>query len=346
MQSMLKRSAWSVQGAGLVLVLLALVAGPAWAQVPQDMTFTGRLVDGGGTPLASPVTFDLWIYDDATLGTPGSANALYAERHGPVTLDANGNFSVLLGSGADCTACPGFPFPPFDPALFSDVERHVEVVLILPTAEFLTPRVPIASVPWAFVAQQANEIVPDPNAPRFEDCGDGTLADHMTGLQWEKKTGTLSPPPFNICSFLDCPDPHDVNNQYSWSVAADQPNGAAFQNFLARLNGEFDPDAATGCFADHCDWELPKISELQTILIGPEAAPNQSAVCPAGSLCIDPDFDNIGGPTAYVYWSDSTNNIGGVPGNAWGADFGNGDVWDIHKSNAAYVRAVRAGSCN
>jgi len=25
----------------------------------------------------------------------------------------------------------------------------------------------------------------------FEDCGDGTVADHSTGLLWEKKTGEL-----------------------------------------------------------------------------------------------------------------------------------------------------------
>ncbi len=210
MQSTSKRSWWSARGAGLMLLLLALVAGPAVAQVPQDTTFSGRLVDGGGTPLASPVTFDLWIYDAATGGT-----ALYAERHGPVTLDANGNFSVLLGTGTDF----GGPFPPFDAALFSDVERYVEVVLISPTFERLSPRVPIASVPWALVAQQANEIVPDPNGP-FKDCGDGTVADPKTGLQWEKKTGTWP------C----CPDfvlPHEVNNPYQWSITAGGPRTAA-----------------------------------------------------------------------------------------------------------------------
>lgn len=159
MESMSKWRARSTRGAGLVLLLLVFAAVPAAAQVPQDVTFSGRLVDGGGIPLVSPVSFDLWIYDDETLGTPLSGDALYAERHGPVTLDAQGNFSVLLGSGADCVACPGYPFPPFDAALFADVERYVEVVLVTGTVETLTPRVPIASVPWAFVAQQvANSL--------------------------------------------------------------------------------------------------------------------------------------------------------------------------------------------
>ncbi len=54
MQSMLKRSEWRARGVGFVLLLLALGVLPASAQVPQDMTFSGRLVDGGGTPLVGP----------------------------------------------------------------------------------------------------------------------------------------------------------------------------------------------------------------------------------------------------------------------------------------------------
>ncbi len=50
MESMLKQNNWSARGAGLVIAMLALVAMPTSAQVPQDMTFSGRLVDGGGTP--------------------------------------------------------------------------------------------------------------------------------------------------------------------------------------------------------------------------------------------------------------------------------------------------------
>jgi hypothetical protein len=54
-----KWSWWIARGAGLVL--LALLAGPAGAQVPQNTTFTGRLVDGAGNPMGGPVTMDLWI---------------------------------------------------------------------------------------------------------------------------------------------------------------------------------------------------------------------------------------------------------------------------------------------
>ena len=115
--------------------------------------------------------------------------------------------------------------------------------------------------------------------------------------------------------------------------------------FLARLNGEFDPDAATGCFAGHCDWGLPKISELQTSMIGFEAAPGQATICSAAP-CIDPDFAAVGGPTALLfYWSAST--LVGDPNSAWTGLFNSGQVTSNAKGQGSnYVRAVRAGSCD
>jgi hypothetical protein len=163
----------------LAILALLLVAAPVFAQVPQDVTYTGRLVDDLGNPLAGPVDLELRVFDALTVGTQ-----LYSEEHLGVGLDATGGFSVQLGLGTS-------PVGTFDAALFSDVDRYLEVVVGI---EVLSPRQIIGSVPWALVAQQANEIVPDPNAPRFEDCGDGTVADHRTGLQWEKKTGTWTIP--------------------------------------------------------------------------------------------------------------------------------------------------------
>jgi hypothetical protein len=312
---------------GLALLLLCLMAAPGFAQVPQDVTYTGRLVDDLGDPLAGPVDLELRILDAAAAG-----NQLYSEEHNGVDLDETGAFSVQLGLGTN-------PVGTFDAELFSEVNRYLEVVV---DSEVLTPRQVIGSVPWALVAERANEIVPDPNQPRFEDCGNGTVADHQTGLQWEKKTGTVGSQ--IDCETAGCPDPHVVNNEYQWSNTAPDPDGGAFTDFLARLNGEFDPDAATGCFADLCDWQLPKISELQTILIGADAAPGQATTCPSAP-CIDPDFAAVGGPTGSDgYWSASTNYP--FPLDAWRADFRLGTVGSIIKSTDQYVRAVRAGSCN
>jgi hypothetical protein len=44
-------------------------------------------------------------------------------------------------------------------------------------------------------------------ATQFVDNGDGTVTDHLTGLQWEKKTGTVG-------NVANPNDPHDVNTTY------------------------------------------------------------------------------------------------------------------------------------
>lgn len=315
---------------GLACLAWLALAVPAFAQVPQQTTYTGRLVDDLGNPVSGPVDLELRIFDAAAGGTQ-----LYGEEHLGVALDATGGFSVQLGQGSS-------PSSSFDAALFSDTDRWLEVVV---DAEVLTPRQPIASVPWALIAQQANEIVPDPTAPRFEDCGDGTVADHQTGLRWEKKTGT--PAPFSPidCGSVVCSDPHEVNNVYVWSGTGTEPDGNAFTDFLARLNGEFDPDAATGCFAGHCDWELPTVSQLQTILIGSEAAPGQSGSC-FTAPCVDPAFAAVAGPTVENrYWSSTTDLLD--PSLAWYASFNlPGTVDGLTKMGLSYARAVRPGACH
>jgi hypothetical protein len=319
------------------ILALILFATPVLAQVPQDMTYTGRLVDDLGDPLSPPVDLELRIFEDATGGT-----ALYTEEHNGTALDATGGFSVQLGLGTS-------PSGTFDADLFADVNRWLEVVV---GTDVLTPRQIIGSVPWALIAQQANEIVPDPNAPRFEDCGDGTVADHQTGLQWEKKTGTVGS--FVTCEIepAGCPDPHIVNNLYEWSNTGTAPDGGAFTDFLTKLNDPVFGQAATmsdvtGCFAAHCDWRLPNITELRTILIGPNAAPGQATTCSAAP-CIDPGFAAVGGPTGASYtWSASTSAA--IPSFAWSASFSIiADVLFNDKSSPGddYVRAVRAGSCN
>jgi hypothetical protein len=306
----------------LATLALALLVAPAFAQVPQDMTYTGRLVDGGGAPLAGPVDLELRVFDADTGPTQ-----LYSEQHEGVLLDEAGGFSVQLGLGTS-------PSGTFDAALFSDVNRWLEVVV---GTDVLTPRQIIASVPWALIAQQANEIVPNPNAP-FKNCGDGTVADPQTGLLWEKKTGTVASPGV-FCETAGCPDPNDVNNLYEWSNSGSAPDGGAFTDFLAKLNDPVFGAAATqsdvtGCFAGHCDWRLPNIVELQTILDTP---------CPAevNFYCIDPIF----GPSqSSAYWSASSNDL--LPGDAWFALFFEGVVGFSGKGTDWHARAVRVGSCH
>jgi len=161
---------------------------------------------------------------------------------------------------------------------------------------------------------------------RFKDNLDGTVTDHETGLQWEQKTTTVG-------SGVNLADPHDADNYYTWNTifGGTTPNGTAFTDFLPKLNGgSNDGVTFTGCFAGHCDWRLPTIVELQTILLDPY---------PCGtSPCIDPVF----GPTVDgVYWSATTFAPG--PGNAWNVYFGSGLVDSLYKIDGNFVRAVRAG---
>ena len=146
---------------------------------------------------------------------------------------------------------------------------------------------------------------------RFEDNGDGTITDHKTGLQWEKKTSPGGGPI----------DPHDVDNTYAWTFGGFSPNGTVFTDILAKLNGA---DGGT-CLVNKCDWRLPTLLELQLIL-----------PYPCGSPCIDPIF----GPTAAgYYWSATTDS----PNAAFVVSFADGDAFSALKTSMYDVRAVRTG---
>jgi hypothetical protein len=166
------------------------------------------------------------------------------------------------------------------------------------------------------------------------DNGDGTVSDNVTGLMWEKKspagTGGL----------------HDVSTIYSWSLGATdgRPDGTLFVTFLRWLNGGdfyvaadgmIESAGALSCFANHCDWRLPTIAELSTII---ELA---AAGCKRGSPCIDVVF----GPTQGLYTSASTVVFN--PTWAWAVDFDQGVVCVgangscSAKSMLYHARAVR-----
>jgi hypothetical protein len=157
---------------------------------------------------------------------------------------------------------------------------------------------------------------------RLVDNGDGTVTDNNTGLQWEKKDNT-------------CPGIHCVNDVYTWSNGDldPAPDGSAFTTFLGTLNQclETTLGSSSGGFASQCDWRLPTIDELQTILVA------QCSTAP----CIDPTFGPTaapGGPSGY--WSATTS--GDSLDLGWFEHFDTLDRPNIDaKSSSKFVRAVR-----
>ncbi len=333
------------RGWAFAVALACLTAIAAGAGAAEPIAYQGRLTDAAGAPLTGPVVVALHLHDTAGPGgTP-----LYSEDHAAVALDTNGVFQVWLGEGTPSTGT-------YETALFENTPRYLEVVV---NGATLAPRQLLGSVPTARLSET---LAPPATASRFEDCGDGTVADHDTGLLWERKTNPSGLETINLVDGRDCsanPQPaecaadlHDVRNRHDFSSTGQDPDGSAFTDFLAKLNDSTFGVAATsndstGCFAGHCDWRLPAIGELRTILVGPHAAPGQDLSC-AALPCIDPDFADVGGTTARsLYWSASPAPLL-FPVNAWGAQFFSGHVEkdSATKSEAFFVRAVRAGSCD
>jgi Protein of unknown function (DUF1566) len=150
---------------------------------------------------------------------------------------------------------------------------------------------------------------------RFLDNGDGTVTDLQSGLQWEKKTDD-----FGL---------HDKDNTYTWSASGVVQNGTVFTTFLSTLNTCRSADDATlvDGFAGHCDWRLPTVAELRSLLDAP---------C-AGNPCVDA----LVGPTAGAFYWTST-----APSSSPSAirivDFSNGALGNGIRTISVNARAVRS----
>ena len=98
---------------------------------------------------------------------------------------------------------------------------------------------------------------------RYADNGDGTFADRLTGLVWEKKTDDSSV--------------HDVDNTYSWSTGSlVKDDGTVFTTFLNTLND--------GGFGGSNGWRLPSFYELNT-LVAPGYPNCRATPCTSWCAC-------------------------------------------------------------
>jgi hypothetical protein len=91
------------------------------------------------------------------------------------------------------------------------------------------------------------------HARTYVDNGDGTITDALTGLTWEQLT--------------DDGSIHDWDDRYAFDDA---------------MSGKIPALNTPPCFAGHCDWRIPNVSELQTLL---------DYGMPVGATAISPPFN-------------------------------------------------------
>ncbi len=194
---------------------------------------------------------------------------------------------------------------------------------------------------------------------RYRDNGDGTIIDQNTKLMWEKKDqvigglhnwdntypweGTCSNSAATVCGTdADCSDGGTCN------VSG---GGMTIFRWVAQLN-------TRPCFARHCDWRIPNVKELQSIVDYETYLPpvdeafnnNCASACTVDGAGYTRECSctESAGPSKGYYWSGSTyapSPIVQPPGSllAWGVLFGDGDVLSAGKTDHDYVRAVRCG---
>lgn len=115
----------------LIFSGLALLAWPAWAEMPKTLAFQGKLTDQTGQPTSGSIAVTFRLYAAETSGSP-----LWEETQ--TVTATQGLFSARLGTAAPLTLA-------FDQPYWVELQVGSEV---------LTPRQPLSASPYAVNAER------------------------------------------------------------------------------------------------------------------------------------------------------------------------------------------------
>ena len=142
--------------AGLGIASMMAIAGNSAASVPNEFTQQGRLFDSSGQPVTgTSVSFVFTVYD-----TSSGTTALWTETQ-DISVD-DGYYSAVLGN---VTSMPS--------TLFDGSTRYLGIKV--GTDPEMTPRLPMVSVPYALMANNAvGDITPSSITVNGKQIVDGS----------------------------------------------------------------------------------------------------------------------------------------------------------------------------